>query len=147
MDRYHERFEDVEPFEDMIETALDDDGPLPGQMCIGLRHLTSGLLLAYVPIDLVLRVPSSSLETCLLQYTLTPPHEVAPGLRCLRVVYEEQQWTTIDHTRWIICFQRRWRARRQRRIAWWCKNGPRHLMTRECTGRFVPKNPIINKDR
>ena len=137
-------FDDLDNLEDLVETALDDDGPLPGQMCIGLRHLTSGLLLAYVPIDLFLRVPSSPLESCLLQYTLTPSHEVAPGLRCLRIVYEEQQWTTIDCTRWIIQFQRQWRARRQRRIAW-CA---RHLVTRECTGRFVEKNrKKINQPR
>lgn len=122
----------MDGLEDDIEKALDDDTLRHGDMCIGLRHLTSGLLLASVPAEMVLRVSSRRLEACLLRYTLTPPREIAPGLRWLRIVTDHHAVYTVDHTRWIICFQRKWRQRQRLRMAWFA----RRLHLRECTGHF-----------
>ena len=133
-----ESIESIESIEDdlNVEEAMDSFSPVDGQLCIGLRHLTSGLLLAVVPVSIFLHTPSVQLEQCLLQYTLIPSRKVAPSLRLLRVVMSEERCFTIDCTWWIIRFQRRWR---QRRRAFY----QRHLFTRECTGRF----PRWSKDK
>lgn len=117
--------------DDLIEDALDtfDHDAIDPPICFGLRHRRTGLLLATIPTSLVVSLPSTHLETCLLKYTMTPPHEVAPGLRCLRLFKQDERWLTIDCTVWIILFQRRWRQRRVRRFA-------RRLFYRECTGRW-----------